>query len=128
MVTATNPMPSMSGALTHVVPWAANGEMGVAVDVLAEYAEFAERTGEPFGVESVLLYSGVVRALAEDWEDAARLLAAGHAALARDPAHYELYHTFRDRTREALGADRARSLRDEGRLLSQREAMAIAFP
>ena len=65
MVTATNPMPSMAGALTHVVPWAANGEMGVAVDVLREFAEFAERTGDPFGVESVLLYAGVVRALAE---------------------------------------------------------------
>jgi hypothetical protein len=128
MVTATNPMPSMAGALTHVVPWAANGEMDVAANVLASFSEFAERTGDPFGVESVLLYAGVLCALGDDWEDAARLLAAGHAALARHPAHYELYLTFRDRTREALGADRARQLRDEGRRLSRREAMAIALP
>jgi len=67
-------------------------------------------------------------ALGDDWEDAARLLAAGHAALARHPAHYELYLTFRERTRDALGADRARQLRDEGRRLSRREAMAIALP
>lgn len=128
MVTATNPMPSMAGALTHVVPWAANGEMDVAANVLASFSEFAERTGDPFGVESVLLYAGVLCALGDDWEDAARLLAAGHAALARHPAHYELYLTFRERTREALGADRARQLRDEGRRLSRREAMAIALP
>lgn len=79
-------------------------------------------------MESVLLYAGVLRSLAEDWEDAARLLAAGEAARRRHPAHYELYLTFRARAHEALGADRARLLRDEGRMLSRRDAMSIALP
>lgn len=77
--------------------------------------------------ETVALYGAFLAALHEDWELACRLLAAGERGIYGSvlPAH--LYFYFRDQIRDALGPQRFRDLRDEGRAMSLAEAVAAAL-
>jgi hypothetical protein len=121
------PMPGREGALMAVVARAAAGDLAIARIEMKEYYDAAVRTDLPLGVETVVIYGAVIAGLQEDWETCARLLAAGAAGLRRFPGTYLLYKEFRDRARAALGPDRARRLRAEGRQLPLEEAVARAL-
>ena len=117
VATVHTPMPGREGALMAVVARAAAGDLAAARIEMNEYYEAARRTDLPLGVETVVIYGGVIAGLQGNWEACARLLAAGAAGLARFPGTYLLYKEFRDRARAALGPDRARELRAEGQQL-----------
>ena len=74
-----------------------------------------------------MLYGGILAALRQDWETASRLLAAGERSIYRASYSGQLYFTFRDRVRAALGPERARQLRDEGRAMSLADAREAAL-
>jgi predicted ATPase/class 3 adenylate cyclase len=99
-------------------------------DALAElraYDEAARRADWGLGVETVVLYGGILAALRQDWETASRLLAAGERSIYRATYSGQLYFTFRDRVRAALGPERSRQLRDEGRAMSLADAREAAL-
>lgn len=126
VATVHTPMPGREGALMAVVARAAAGDVPVARIEMNEYHDAARRTDLPLGVETVVIYGGVIAGLQDDWEMCARLLAAGAAGLARFPGTYLLYKEFRDRARAALGPDCARELRAQGQQLPLEEAVALA--
>jgi predicted ATPase/class 3 adenylate cyclase len=116
---------SREGAMVAVVATAAGGDGPAARQELAASYQRALRTGQPYGVEQILVFASGVAGVEGDWETAARLLAASNKGYRRSPFSYLTYRTFRDRAREALGVDRFRELRDEGRRLTPDEAMAL---
>jgi hypothetical protein len=120
-------VPFREGPLTSAIASAAAGDGVLARHQLEIVYDDIVRCDLPLGVDQVVLFGGVVAALSDDWETAARLLAAGHEGLYRSPAAYLLYRTFRDRCRAELGPDRARRYRDEGRQMSRDEAVAVAL-
>ena len=75
----------------------------------------------------MLVYAAGAAGLNGEWERAARLLGASRQGFRRSPDAYLLYRTFRDRAREQLGVERFRMCRDEGRLLSLDDAVALAL-
>lgn len=81
----------------------------------------------PEAAHSVVLYGAFMAAVHEEWEMASRLLAAGERSIYRSPSQGHLYFHFRDRIRAALGRDRSRALRDEGRAMPLPEALAAAL-
>jgi predicted ATPase/class 3 adenylate cyclase len=73
-------------------------------------------------------YGGALAGLRGDWERAARLLAAAMSpGFISSPAAYVVYRHWVPKVREALGAQRARELREEGRAMSLQEAIAYAL-
>ena len=126
-------------ALSHVLRQADPMSLAVAVALgsttdfaaarreLRAYAESARRADFALGPETVAVFGGVLAALREDWETAARLLAAGEPSVYRSPVASLLYFRFRDRVRDALGSQRSRELRAEGRAMPPTDAVATAL-
>ena len=115
---------------------AAHGESTEALTLLRASVEGAKRVAFPLVTAECLIGYGAVAAIDEEWETAARLLAAATASsnnpdvafAFRSPAIAVLYHHFRDRVRSSLSPERARELRNEGRGMSHDEALALADP
>jgi predicted ATPase/DNA-binding SARP family transcriptional activator len=103
------------------------GDHAAARHALRESHELIRRTDWVHGPQSTLLLGGVLAAQRGDWANASRLLAAGAPAFRRTPADALLYVTYRDRVRDALGAERARQLKDEGRAMTLDDAMKLAL-
>jgi predicted ATPase/class 3 adenylate cyclase len=88
-----------------------------ALSELRAYDEAARRADWGLGVETVVLFGGILAAMHEDWERASRLLAAGERGVYKTSYTALLHSSFRQRVRTALGSERARQLRDEGRAM-----------
>jgi hypothetical protein len=99
----------------------------VARRALREYDEAATSADWALGPETVAFYGGVAAAARQDWEVAGRLLAAGERSTLRTPTTGLVYYAFRDRVRAAVGADRARQLRDIGQTMTAAEARDLAL-
>jgi len=110
-----------------LVALAAEGDLDTARRALHEYSRAAHASDAPYASGSVAILGGVLAALDEDWETAARLLAAGPMAVYRDPANSLLYFTYRDKARAVLGPARARALRAEGRAMPLDDAVRCAL-
>jgi predicted ATPase/DNA-binding SARP family transcriptional activator len=91
------------------------------------HGRIQDNDNRPEAAEPVVLYGGFVAAMHEDWELASRLLAAGERSVYRNPSHAHLYLHFRRRIRDALGSERSRQLRDEGRAMPLADALAAAL-
>jgi hypothetical protein len=115
---------------------AANGQTVEAVTLLRASVEAARRHAIPLVTAECLIGYGAVAGIDGEWDTAARLLAAATAPgddpdapfAFRSPATSVMYFQLRDRIRSALGPERARELRDEGRTMSHHEALALADP
>jgi predicted ATPase len=121
------PVPYREGQLAAVVSLAATGDLAAARRLLRASYEDVIRTGLPLGVDQMLVYGAAVAGVCENWDSSARLLGASQQGWRRSPFSYVLYVAFRDRARAALGIDRARQLRDEGRRMPRDEAVAEAL-
>jgi predicted ATPase/class 3 adenylate cyclase len=122
------PEPSMfsrEGLVVAAVAVAAGGDGEAARERLRRAYERTLRVDQRFGIEHVVVFAGAVAAVEEDWETAVRVLAASREGYRRTPFAYLAFLTYRDRAREALGVDRFRELRTEGRELTFGEAMAL---
>jgi hypothetical protein len=75
----------------------------------------------------MLVYASAAAGVVGNWDDAARLFGASGQGFRRSPEAYMLYLVMRDRVREALGIDRARERRDEGRRMSREAAGSLAL-
>jgi hypothetical protein len=110
-----------------LVALAATGDIPTARRALHDYSRAAVSSDWPYARESVSVLGGVLAALGEDWEKTARLLGAGSQAVYRDPANSLLYFTYRDKARDALGPERARACRAEGRAMPLDDAVELAL-
>lgn len=81
----------------------------------------------PEAVEPVVLYGGFIAAMRGNWELASRLLAAGERSVYRNPSLAHLHQHFRRRIRAALGPERSRTLRAEGRAMPIADALAAVL-
>jgi predicted ATPase/class 3 adenylate cyclase len=115
------------GPMAAVVTRAAIGDVAGARHQLRTYYEDCLDSDLPLGAESMLVYAAAAASVAGNWEDAARVFGASGHGFRRSPDAYMLYLTLRERMREALGVDRARQLRDEGRSMSREAAVALAL-
>ena len=119
-------MPWREGPLPSVIALAAGGEVGLARRQLA--ACFQDMpTDLPLGIEMVVVFGAGIAGAVQDWDLAARLLAASREGFRRSAWAYLVYLTFRDRARAALGPARARTLRDEGRRIPLQDALKLAL-
>ena len=114
-------------ALALVVAVPSQDDPDAAIRELRAYDAAARRADWPLGVETVVLFGGILHALQRDWENASRLLGAGERSVYRHQATALLYFAFRDRVRAALGPHRSRQLRDEGREMSLADAREAAL-
>jgi hypothetical protein len=114
-------------ALALVVALASPNDVADALGELRAYDEAARRADWGLGLETVVLYGGILAALREDWNTACVLLAAGERSIYRATYTAQLYFAFRDRVRASLGSQRARQLRDEGRAMSLADAREAAL-
>jgi hypothetical protein len=99
----------------------------VARDELRKYDDAAAAADWALGPETVAFYGGIAAAMREDWEAAGRLFAAGERSNLRTPTTGLLYYALRDRVRDAVGADRLRQLRHDGRTMTLADARALAL-
>jgi len=103
------------------------GDDAAAREALVAYHSIQRRMDFRYGLESVTVLGGALAAQREDWTTASVLLSAGATWTFRSPADYLLYTHYRDRVRAALPAERAHSLRAEGRAMPIDDAVALAL-
>jgi predicted ATPase/DNA-binding SARP family transcriptional activator len=103
------------------------GEQGAARQLLRRYRELQRHNDWKYGTHSVALLGAALAAQRGDWEVASRLLAFGEPGVARSPADWVLNRFTLDRVRDALPRTRRRALREEGRAMSEGDAIALAL-
>ena len=94
--------------------------------VLRTMLEEMRRTVVPANLTTCFVAFAVESVSRGEIERAARLLGISGGS-ARTPEALTLYRHYRDRVREALGRDRGRTLRNEGRAMSMDEGIAYAL-
>ena len=118
---------SREGLVVAAVAVAASGDRAGARQRLSDAYTRALRIDQRLGVEHVVVFAGGVAAVEGNWETAVRVLGASREGYRRTPFSYLTFLTFRERAREALGVDRFRQLRQEGRRLTFDDAMALVL-
>ena len=111
------------------------GEPALAYQVLRQGALAMRRNGVDLAPNQFLCVAAAIEHLRGRHERAARLLGAARSADGADcevmafrtPTSMALYRHYLPRVRDALGADEARRLRDEGRAMSVDAAFAQAL-
>jgi predicted ATPase/class 3 adenylate cyclase len=114
-------------ALALVVALASTNDVARARRELRAYDEAARRADWGLALESVALYGGILAALRGQWDEASMLLAAGERSVYRSPATALLYFAFRDAVRAALGPERSRRLRADGKAMPLADARKAAL-
>jgi hypothetical protein len=124
---AVFPMLGVSQHTVHGLSLAALGRPGEAREVLRAGRDTLLAIDVSGGLGIAALDASGLAVIAEDWERASLLLAAGSASVRRSPLLSFLYFRHRDLVRSALPADRCRALRDEGRTMGPGRALAELF-
>jgi predicted ATPase/class 3 adenylate cyclase len=120
------PMFGPNNSASRVLALGANGDPeGARVELRAMHESFLRSEGV-HGRETVCMYAGALAAIAQDWERAALLLAAGRRGIHAGAEAALVYYHFRDSTRAALGP-RARELRDRGIAMPLDDAIELAL-
>jgi predicted ATPase/class 3 adenylate cyclase len=115
---------------THLALDAAlRGDVDQAREILlSNFYERNRRFSPPLVMRQPIIATGLVAAALEDWEAAAKLLAAGFApGIILSASGYALYRHWLPLVRAQVDPQRARQLRDEGRAMSLDEALAYAL-
>jgi predicted ATPase/DNA-binding SARP family transcriptional activator len=99
---------------------AAAGEPRRAIALLLDTLPSAAKVASVLNVSDFVVSLAVVHAIQDEWETAGRLLGAAralglrHSIPFRTPMGYALYRHWNGRLREAMGAERGRSAREQG--------------
>ncbi|MGH2725845.1 MAG: hypothetical protein ACRDKS_02595, partial [Actinomycetota bacterium] len=109
------------------------GRSDEALGYVREAFDLALNTGIPLVQGECLVVAAAVAALEGEYERASRLLAAalnaepGSLFAVWTPSGWPLYRHYLRKVRDALGGERARELRDEGKAMSLDQAVAYAL-
>jgi predicted ATPase len=107
---------------------ALRGDIDEAREILLSFYERNRGFAPPLVMRQPIIATGLVAAAFEDWEPAAKLLAAGFApGIILSASGYALYRHWLPVVRAHVDPQRARQLRDEGRAMSLDEALAYAL-
>lgn len=115
-----------TATFTLAVALVGAGRRDEAQATLRTMLEEMRRTTVPAMLTTCFVAFAVEAVSRGDIERAARLLGVTHGA-ARTPEALVVYRHYRDHVREALGPERGRALRSEGRAMSMDEGAAYAL-
>ena len=111
----------------RILALAANGDLERSRDELRDLFDVFGRRDVPFGRETVCLYAGAVAAIVGEWENAARLLAAGRPGMRAGAEAALVYFRYRDLVRRQLGPEAGRALRRDGHEMDIDDAIVLAI-
>ena len=121
------PMFGQNGSAARMLALAATGAHEESASALRAMHENFQRNDVPIGPRIVCMYAGAIAAIEHEWERAATLLGAGREGVHAGAEAGLVYFHYRDLTRAALGAPRARERRDIGIALTVTDAIELAL-
>jgi predicted ATPase/class 3 adenylate cyclase len=121
------PMFGPNQSAARMLALAATGDLAGAQVELQRLHDAFRAADATHGLDTVCMYGGALAAVVGDWELAATLLAAGRQGIFAGAEAALVYHHFRDLARSALGAERARELREQGMAMSLDAAIESAL-
>jgi predicted ATPase/DNA-binding SARP family transcriptional activator len=115
-------------ALALILALGSDDDVGSLGNAVRSFHDDARRFDWGSGArDTVIIYGGFLAALGDEWESAARLLAAGERGVYGSDLTGLMHQYFRHRAREVIGAEVARELRTEGRAMPPSDALEAAL-
>jgi hypothetical protein len=125
-------VPSIAGLCSYAVAAAGAGDIEVGTALLNDFVDAIRRSGRAGLVEELLVGTAVIAHMTGDQPSGARLLTwvrsrtSDRGLALPTPAGYALYRHYVPRVRAALTRDEARRYVEEGRAMSENDALECA--